>query len=103
MTVLTNENFDESIKSGLVMVDFFADWCGPCHALAPTIDSLAEKYEGKIKVYKLDVDAAGAIAERYNVMSIPTVMFFKDGKEVNKLVGANPESRYTDVLEKLLK
>jgi thioredoxin 1 len=77
--------------SGLVLVDFWATWCGPCLAIAPFLDKLAETHTGKLKVAKLDVDQNQQTAMRFNVRSIPTMMFFKDGKHVDTLVGANPK------------
>jgi thioredoxin 1 len=75
---------------GLVLVDFWATWCGPCLMIAPYLDQMAQKHAGKLKVAKLDVDANQQTAMRFNVRSIPTMMFFKDGKHVDTLVGANP-------------
>lgn len=103
MDVLTADNYDQSISTGIVIIDFFAEWCGPCHVLSPIIEDVAKKYEGRIKAYKIDVDASPQIAGRYQIMSIPTVMIFKDGKEAAKIIGAQAESRYTDALEELLK
>ena len=103
MDVLTQENYDKTLNSGIVLIDFFAEWCGPCHVLSPVLEELSKKYEGRVGFYKLDVDQAPPIAARYQIMSIPTVMIFKDGKEVTKIVGSNPESRYIDALEEILK
>jgi thioredoxin 1 len=75
---------------GLVLVDFWATWCGPCLMIAPELDRIAVEHAGKLKVAKLDVDANQKTAMRFNVRSIPTMMFFKDGKHVDTLVGANP-------------
>ena len=75
---------------GLVLVDFWATWCGPCLMIAPYLDQMAQKHAGKLKVAKLDVDSNQQTAMRFNVRSIPTMMFFKDGKHVDTLVGANP-------------
>ncbi len=86
---LTGDNFQEKVKDkgGTVLVDFFATWCGPCKMVAPVIEQAAEDYKGKADVYKLDVDQAQAIAQEYGVMSIPTLIFFKDGKESERIVG----------------
>ncbi len=70
-----------------VLVDFFAEWCGPCKRLAPTIEEIAQEYEGKIKVVKVDVDEANAVAAQYGIMSIPTLILFKDGNVSGKIVG----------------
>ena len=90
------------VKDKLVIVDFWADWCGPCHMLAPIIDEVSSEYEGKIKVGKLDVDSASDIASKYNVMGIPTVIFFKNGKEEKRLVGVQPKQKYTEQIEALM-
>ena len=98
---LTDANFEETIKKNkLVLVDFWAGWCGPCRALAPTIEELSKEYDGKAVVGKLDVDANPATAERFQVFSIPTMIIFKDGKEAERLVGLCPKSRIADTLSK---
>ena len=86
---LSSENFEkEVLKSEKpVLVDFYADWCGPCNAMAPVIEELAKELEGKVKVGKINVDENPDIAVEYNVMSIPTLIVFKNGKEENRLVG----------------
>ncbi|MFN3681910.1 MAG: thioredoxin [Nitrospira sp.] len=86
----------------LVMVDFWAVWCGPCQMVAPIIDELAEEYAGKLKVRKLNTDENPEIAGRYQVMSIPTIIFFKDGQPVEKLVGARPKRQFKEVIDSLL-
>ncbi len=97
----TDSDFDsEVLKSDQpVLVDFWAVWCGPCRQMAPVIDSLAEKYAGKIKVGKLDVDHNPAAAQRFNVRGIPTMLLFKAGRPVEQIVGSVPESRLTDTLD----
>lgn len=96
---VTDTTFTAEIEqlSGLAMVDFWAVWCGPCKAIAPVIDQLAEQYAGKVKVAKLDTDNNQNTAVRYNVRSIPTIMFFKDGKHVDTVIGADP--RIKTILE----
>ena len=94
------ESFEKSLNEGkLMMVDFWAAWCGPCRMLAPMVDDLAEKYAGKVVVGKVNVDEEQELAIRYGVMSIPTVIFFKDGKEIDRKVGVMPPSAFTQVLD----
>ena len=84
---LTEKTFDNVISGGITLVDFWATWCGPCRMQAPVIEELAEKYEGKFKVAKVDVDANPNIAARYGVMSIPTLIVFNNGEETARRVG----------------
>ncbi|MBI2869973.1 MAG: thioredoxin [Chloroflexi bacterium] len=86
-----------------VLVDFWANWCGPCRMVAPIIDELAKEYEGKVVFGKVDVDENPRIASRYGVMSIPTLLLFKDGKPVSNLVGSRPKSELKNSLESVLK
>jgi thioredoxin 1 len=88
--------------SELVMVDFWAVWCGPCQMVAPIIDELAKEYAGKLKVRKLNTDENPEVAGRYQVMSIPTILFFKNGQPVEKLVGARPKRQFKEVIDSLL-
>ena len=75
-----------------VLVDFWAAWCGPCRAIAPAVDEIASEYQGKLKVVKLDVDQYGEVSGRYNVLGIPTLLLFKGGQVVEKMVGARPKA-----------
>ena len=94
------EGFDKAVSSGnLVMVDFWASWCGPCRMLGPTIEKLADQYEGKAIVGKVNTDEQPALAQRFGIMSIPTVIFFKDGREIDRKVGVMPVGAYTAVLD----
>ena len=94
------EEFDSAVEAApLAMVDFWASWCGPCMALSPVIESLAEKYEGKVLIGKVNVDEERELAIRYGVMSIPTVVFLKNGREFDRKVGTMPAEVYTEVLE----
>jgi thioredoxin 1 len=98
---VTDANFEETLKKNkLVFVDFWANWCGPCRALAPTIEEIAKEYSGKAVVGKLDVDENPATAEKFQVFSIPTMIIFKDGKETERLVGLCAKSKITDALQK---
>jgi thioredoxin 1 len=92
LLTITDENFATEVEGadGLVMIDFWAVWCGPCRIIAPIVEKLAEDYEGKVRVGKLDVDSNQRTATRFNVRSIPSVLFFKDGKLVDTVVGAVP-------------
>ncbi len=96
-----DSNFAETIEGypGLSMVDFWAEWCGPCRIIAPSVEALAGEYQGKIQVAKLNVDEHQATAVRFGVMSIPTVLFFKGGKVVDTVVGAVPKSQLQSRIE----
>ena len=98
---LTSENFEEEvIKSSIpVVVDFWAEWCGPCRMQSPIIDDLAESMQGKLKVGKVNVDDEGDLAAKYNIMSIPTLLFFKDGNVVNTAVGLHSKQEILDLIK----
>jgi len=87
---------------GLVMVDFWAVWCGPCQMVAPIVEELATEYAGKLRVMKLNTDENPEIAGRYQVMSIPTILFFRNGQVVEKLIGARPKRQFKEVIDSLL-
>ena len=95
--VATNNNFTELLQSEkLVVVDFWATWCGPCRMLSPILDEVEEEMGGKIEVVKVNVDDADEIAAQYRIMSIPTLLFFKGGQIVDKTVGAMPKNVLVD-------
>ncbi|MBO5059989.1 MAG: thioredoxin [Clostridia bacterium] len=103
VTELTKQNFNEIVKSDKpVLVDFWASWCGPCRMVSPIIDQIAEEYEGKITVGKVNVDDEAALATEFAIVSIPTIILFKDGKEVKKLVGAQSADDYADAIDAIL-
>lgn len=101
---ITEQNFDTEVlqSSQPVLVDFYADWCGPCKMMAPVVAELAESYEGKCKVGKCNVDENGALAQKYGVMSIPNFIIFKNGQAVANIVGAVSRSRLEEEIEKAL-
>lgn len=100
---LTDATFEPTIsKNKVVLVDFWAGWCGPCRALAPTIEELAKQYSGKAIVAKLDVDENPTVAEKFHVFSIPTVVLIKNGCEVERIVGLCSKTKYDEVLQKHL-
>ncbi len=100
----TSANFDtEVLKSDIpVVVDFFATWCGPCKMMAPVIETLASEYAGKVKVGKLDVDENQDIAARYGVMSIPTILMFKNGQLVSKTVGVQNKAVLVNAINQMI-
>ena len=85
-----------------VLVDFWAEWCGPCKAIGPSIEQLASEYAGRAKVYKVDVDQEGEIAQRYGIMSIPALVVFKGGKKVDEWVGATSKQNIAALIERAL-
>ncbi len=101
---LTSAKWESEVlnSKGIIMVDFWAPWCGPCRIIAPTIEELAKEYEGKIKVGKLNTDENPDIATRYGIMGIPTIMFFKDGQRVDQIVGVVPKAILKSKLDSLL-
>ena len=89
-------------RNPVVVADFYADWCGPCKIVAPIMEKLAAEYDGKAKFTKLDVDDNPAVADRFGIMSIPTLIVFKNGKPVERFVGAAPVERYRSIIERVL-
>ena len=99
---LNASNFADTIKEGVVLVDFWAPWCGPCRMIAPVIEELAEEYEGKAVIAKVNTDEAPEVAGQFGIRSIPTVLFFKNGELVDQMIGAAPKQAYADKLNALL-
>jgi thioredoxin 1 len=97
---LTGNNFSEETSTGVVMVDFWATWCMPCKAMAPIIDEIANQTKGKVKIGKVDVDANGDLANRFNVQGIPNIIIFKNGVPVENLVGIQSKETLIQALEK---
>ena len=101
--VINDSNFSEILNAGKpVLVDFWATWCGPCRAMAPVIDELAADYDGRVIVAKCDVDEATEFPTEFGIRNIPTFIFFKDGKMVDRLVGVTPKSAFVKKLDSLL-
>ncbi|AVM57548.1 thioredoxin [Bacteroides heparinolyticus] len=101
--VITDSNYQEILAEGKpVVIDFWAPWCGPCKVVGPIIDELATEYDGKVVIGKCDVDESGEVAAEYGIRNIPTVLFFKDGKLVDKQVGSAQKSVYVAKIDALL-
>jgi len=98
---LTTANFDV-VKEGVTLVDFWAPWCGPCRMLAPVIDELAEEFEGKAKICKVNTDEVQDLAVEFGIRSIPTLLFFKNGEVVEQMVGAQSKQAIADKINSLL-
>lgn len=94
-------NFDEFIKEGVVVVDFWAKWCGPCKMLAPVLDAVEEKYP-QVKFGKVDVDVAPELAQRFKIMAIPNVCIFKNGELADRVIGLSEEDEFVAAIDKLL-
>ncbi len=101
---VTSQNFEQEVVRAdtPVLVDFFATWCGPCRALSPTVDAIAEERAGKLKVCKCDIDQAPDLASRFGVQSVPTLILFKGGQGVETLIGAQPKSRLLATIDRHL-
>lgn len=101
---VTTSTWDKEVLQSqqIVMVDFWAVWCGPCRMIAPTVEELAREYAGKIKIAKLNTDENPDIASRYKIMGIPTIMFFKNGQRVDQVVGAVPKNQLKSRIDSLL-
>lgn len=100
IVTITKENFEKEVINSEVpvLMDFWAQWCGPCRAVGPIMEELAEDFQGKVKIAKLNVDEQGEIAEKFRIMSIPTILLFKEGQVAGKLIGARPKEEFADLL-----
>lgn len=99
---LSDTTFNEAIAQGVTLVDFFADWCGPCRMIAPIISELAEEYEGKATIAKLDIESSQEITSTFQVTSIPTLILFKDGAELERVVGVRDKEALANLLKRAL-
>ena len=99
---LTNENFEATTKEGVALVDFWAPWCGPCRMIAPVIEELAEEFEGKAKICKVNTDEQAELGSKFGVRSIPTILFMKDGEVVDTMVGAASKQAFAEKINSLL-
>jgi thioredoxin 1 len=99
---LNNDNFEATVKEGVTLVDFWAPWCGPCRMVAPIVDELATDYEGKANICKVNTDENQDIAVKYGIRSIPSILFFKDGEQVDMIVGAVSKQAFEQKIDGLL-
>ena len=104
LTAFTDDNFATEVKQSEtpVLVDFGAEWCGPCRALAPIVEELAGEFDGRLKVGTVDIDKAKQVASEFGIMSVPTIIFFKDGNVADKIVGLQPKKELRKRIEKLV-
>lgn len=100
----SNQDFEKTLKTEIVVVDFYADWCGPCRMLTPVIENLTNLFQdnARVAVTKLDVDKVGSVAAKYGVNSIPTIIFFKNGVEYGRAIGYKPLQYFVDVVNKMI-
>lgn len=103
MEIITEKNFDEKTKSGVVLVDFFATWCGPCRMMGPILDEVKNELGDKVEIFKVDVDEDQKLARRFGIMSIPSLFIFVDGKEQEKHIGLWAKNDVVSALNKYIK
>ena len=99
---LDDENFKQNISSGVTLVDFFAEWCGPCKMITPIVARLSQSFAGKAKIAKIDIDKSPIVTTDFEVTSIPTLILFKDGKEIKRIVGLRDEETLKSMIESSL-
>lgn len=102
MKIIHGNEFENTIASGVVLVDFFATWCGPCKMLSPVLEQVSEELAGKVEIVKVDVDQDSDLAGQFGIMSVPTMIVFKDGQPVGKMQGHVPAPQLKEALEKML-
>jgi thioredoxin 1 len=99
---ITDSDFQATIASGVTVIDFWAPWCGPCKAITPYLEELAGEYGGRVKIVKINVDESQAVASQFNVMSIPTLILFKDGQKLDQKVGGSPKAALKSFIDQAL-
>lgn len=99
---LNDDNFDSEVSQGVTLVDFYADWCGPCRMMEPILDELAEELQGKVKIAKLDIETSQKVTSNFNVTSIPTLILLKDGQEVQRIVGVKDKDALSEIINSAL-
>ncbi len=102
MTEFTEDNFSSTAANGVALVDFWAEWCGPCRAITPVVEELANDYEGKATIGKVNIDNEAGLAQKYSVQSIPTIVVLKDGEEVQRFVGITSKDNLASALDAAL-
>ncbi len=99
---LDDENFSTSIEKGVTLVDFYADWCGPCKMIAPIMEKLADEFVGKAQIAKIDIDQSVEVTTKFQVTSIPTLILFKNGKEIKRVVGVRDQAALSSIISSAL-